>query len=156
MFFFNKMSSEQLYINVRDSVTRASKSEYKDPTSLIDELTNAKFSLTREDSQVVTNLIDILKKFDDNKGLAVELIKTLVIVVESIDGRGRGSFKKEEASKLFSSIIVLLGVSQRDRKVYLAMFDNTVELIFWGRDWVDKGGWTRLKERLYNIFSCSS
>lgn len=149
------MSSEQLYINVRDSVSRASKSDYKDSTTLIDELTNSKFSLTREDSQVVTNLIDILKKFDDNKGLAVELIKTLVIVVESIDGRERGSFKKEEASKLFSSIIVLLGVSQRDRKVYLAMFDNTVELIFWGREWVDKGGWARLKERLYNIFSCS-
>lgn len=148
------MSSEQLYLNVRASVDRAKNSEYKDKESLTSELEDAKISLSSEDSQIITDLIDIIDKFKDNKGLAVELIRMLVVIVESIQGQGRGKFKKEEASKLFNDILLLINVSQRDRKFYISIFDNAVELIFWGRDWVKSGGWTRLKAFFVKTFSC--
>lgn len=141
--------SDQLYLNVRHAVARA-----KEEGDLTHELEDSKIGLTAEDSQVVTDLIDILSKINEKRGIIIELIRVLVVVVESIQGKGKGEFKKEEAQKLFTDILSLMDISQRDRKFYLSIFDNAVELIFWGRDWVKDGGWSRFKTFVVNTFTC--
>lgn len=137
------MSRDPLIYYIKTSIEDAKMKGGKE--TLREELASRISSLDSRDSQVVTNLIDVIDRLRDDKGMIIELIKTTIVIVERIKGRNQGPVKKQEALEIFTAVINCVGVSQRDRKVYLSVFDNTIELAFWGRDWLKSGGWERFK-----------
>lgn len=138
------MHGDTLFKHIVNSIDE---SKFRGGTeSLRDELSSGKSNLNTKDSQIVTDLIDIIDKIKEDRGMVVELIKITIMIVERIPGKNQGSLKKQDALEIFSSIINCIGVSQRDRKFYMAVFDNTVELAFWGRDWFKSGGWDNIKK----------
>jgi len=147
------MSSDALFRNVRLSVTNAKNDGNID--SLVDELKIAKVGLTYEESNIVDDLIDLITDLKDDKANVVDIIRVIIVIVETIQGVKNGDIKKKEAYQLFSDILALVGVSQRDRKTYILLFDGIVEMAFWGRDWLKNGGWSRVKRFFATkIFCC--
>jgi len=144
------MSSKVLYINVRHAVQN---SKNGDIGRLREELQSAKEGLNFDDSAIVTDLVSLIEGLKDDKGQIIEIIKILIKIVDTIEGKNQGVYKKQLALDLFTAIIDLIGVSQRDRKFYIAIFDNAVDLAFWGRDWFQTGGWDRIK-RFFTSCGC--
>lgn len=90
--------------------------------------------LNEKDHNVLLNLVDTIEGFKEDRSLVVDIIKYLVVVVETIVGRKQGELKKQEAYDMFVRILNILELSQRDRKLYTSIFSGTVELIFWGKE----------------------
>lgn len=90
--------------------------------------------LNEKDHNVLLNLVDTIGGFKEDRSLVVDIIKYLVVVVETIVGRKQGELKKQEAYDMFVRILNILELSQRDRKLYTSIFSGTVELIFWGKE----------------------
>lgn len=145
------MVNEKLYNDIVATITSAS-----DFVDFLEELENAKIGHALQEIAVIDDLIDAVKNLGKDKGEIVHLIRVLVVVCEYIQGKGQGVHKKKEAKLIFSRILDITEVSQRDRKTYMAIFDNSVELIFWGRSWIAQGGVSKLKSLLHTrIFCCA-
>ena len=127
--------TDTLFKSVKEGVSKSTSTD-----SLKDELKKISLGLKPNEIKIVNGLIDVVNSFENNKGAIVEIIKSLMIIVETIQGNGLGDVKKEQAKELFTLIVGLLNVSQRDRKLYVSIFDNTVEMVFWGREWAQASG----------------
>lgn len=148
------MSSDALFRNVKLSVVNA-KNGGNDVGALIEELKIAKVGLTYVESNIVDDLIELITDLKNDKARVVDIIRIIIVIVETMNGVKNGDIKKKEAYQLFSDILALVGVSQRDRKTYIALFDGIVEMVFWGRDWLKNGGWSRVKKFFATkIFCC--
>lgn len=143
------MSGDTFFRDIKNLVEK-SKIEGSGDT-FIDDLRELKMGLTREDLAVCDKLIDIVESLYKNKGEIIELIRLLIIIVDRINDSGQ--LKKQEARIMFSYIVDLSGVSQRDRKIYMSIFDNAVELAFWGRDNLFTKDKSKIK-RFFSFFMC--
>ena len=137
------MSRDPLIKFIKNSIEDAKIKGGKD--SLREELLAQSSMLNSNDLHIVNDLIDIIDNLKNDKGVIIDLIKTTIMIVERIKGRNNGHIKKQEALDIFTEIIDSVGVSQRDRKFYMSIFDNTIEMAFWGRDWFKSGGLAKVK-----------
>lgn len=137
------MVKEQLYLNVKNAIDNSTNSdEFK---SL---LTFAKKGLKLKEMEPVNNMIEAVDGIKLDKGRIIDIIKDLVIIVDTIQVSGDN--KKKEAQGLLKDMLTLMNISQRDRKFYISIFDSTVELIFFGRDFMQEDGWKKLR----SFFAC--
>lgn len=90
--------------------------------------------LIEKDHDTLMMFVDVIDGFKEDKSLIMDIIKCLVLVVETIQGKKQGELKKSEAYAMFQRILNLSDLSQRDKKLYTGIFSGAVELIFWGKD----------------------
>lgn len=90
--------------------------------------------------EIIDGILNVLEKVQTDKGQLVLLIKYLMMIVETIQGEKVGALKKSEALTLFSKILSYMDLSQRDKKLYMSIFDSTVEMAFWGKQWLSDNG----------------
>jgi len=91
--------------------------------------------------EIIDGIMTCIEKISTDKGQIVVLIRYLMMIVETIKGEKMGTIKKSEALVLFNKILGYLEVSQRDKKFYASIFENTVEMAFWGKQWLDDSGY---------------
>jgi len=76
------------------------------------------------------------------------LIKIVMDLVNPLPTDGPS--KKKEARFLFTQVLQLMDITEKEFKFYLNLFDSTVEIIIWAK----KGGLSKLKERTAKWFAC--
>lgn len=107
--------------------------------------------LNDNDLKIVEDLINSINGIrDGDRGMIIVLIRSIIVIVERIPGKNIGNLKKRDALRIFSTIVNCIGISKKDINFYMSIFDNSVELAFWGRDWMKRGGWGKIK----NLITC--
>lgn len=128
-----------------------------DIDSFTKNLEELKDIVSSNEWNIVYDMIQLLDISHDKFDYA-DMIKVLVLIVESIRGVKMGNIRKKEAKRMFVLIIGMTKIKKADKRTYIQIFDNVVELIFWGMKWKEENedSVKRVKSSLRRVFCCGS